>query len=342
MEEEDKHHEPEGVEALLVRFCSGETTEQEAAKVEQWIAADDENRRTAEQIHAICLAADTLTCLQRLKTEKALKKVSDRIDPRRLFWRQWIRRAAAILLLPLLISTLLMYMYTRRLSKTEQMIEVRTNPGMTTFLTLPDSTRVYLNTESTLRYPSSFTGDIRQVELHGEGYFEVSPNPRKRFVVSTAHRSRIEVYGTSFNIEAYDRYDQVTLTLTSGHVGFFFDSNKGRSRRINLKAHQKLVYHPADDKVLLSTVSGETETAWKDGKIIFNDTPMPEILRMLEKRFHVSFVIKNKRLNEYSFTGTFTTQRLERIMDFFKISSKINWHYLNSPTEDEKQQIEIY
>ena len=73
------------------------------------------------------------------------------------------------------------------------------------------------------------------------------------------------------------------------------------------------------------------------------NTPMDEILRMLSKRFHVEFVVKNEHLDEYAFTGTFTSQRLERIMEYFKISSKIGWRYLDSEDmEDERQKIEIY
>jgi len=70
---------------------------------------------------------------------------------------------------------------------------------------------------------------------------------------------------------------------------------------------------------------------------------MKDILHMLGKRYNVEFVVKNKNLKEYAFTGSFTTQRLERILEFFKISSKINWRYLDSKEiTDEKQRIEIY
>ena len=103
------------------------------------------------------------------------------------------------------------------------------------------------------------------------------------------------------------------------------------------------MYEPEVDKVRLYTTSGESETAWKDGKIIFNNTPMNEVLRMLGKRFNVEFIISNKRLETYSFTGTFTSQHLDRIMEFFKISSKIQWRYIeNHQIDDKKQVIEIY
>ena len=103
------------------------------------------------------------------------------------------------------------------------------------------------------------------------------------------------------------------------------------------------MYELSSFRTQLYTTSGETETSWKDGKIIFNNTSMDEVLRMLSKRFNVEFVISNKNLKDYAFTGTFTQQRLERILEYFEISSQIKWRHLESDKIDEKRQkIEIY
>ncbi len=75
----------------------------------------------------------------------------------------------------------------------------------------------------------------------------------------------------------------------------------------------------------------------------FQGHSFEESLRMLEKRYNVEFIIKNERLKKYSFTGTFTHQRLERILEYFKISSRIRWRYIDSADiKDEKSRIEIY
>ena len=88
---------------------------------------------------------------------------------------------------------------------------------------------------------------------------------------------------------------------------------------------------------------GESEIAWKDGKIVFHATPLPEALRMLEKRFNVTFVLSNDRLRGEAFTGSFSHQRLERILEIFKISSNIKWRYLDTHNiENEKAKVEIY
>ena len=181
---------------------------------------------------------------------------------------------------------------------------------MTTSVLLPDSTVVHLNSESSLRYPTFFDGDVRQVELNGEAYFDVTHHPRKRFIVSTPHHSQVEVYGTSFNVEAYGNETPISTTLIKGSVGFIYKNSKGKFQKSMLSPRQKLVYSPQTGDIKCYVTSGESEISWKDGKLIFNDTPLDEVLHMLGKRFNVEFVLSNKELKGCSFTGTFTHQRL--------------------------------
>ena len=110
-----------------------------------------------------------------------------------------------------------------------------------------------------------------------------------------------------------------------------------------MKPGQKLTYDSSSSRIQLTETNGESEIAWKDGKIVFLATPLPEALRMLEKRFNVTFVLSNDRLRGEAFTGSFSHQRLERILEIFKISSNIKWRYLDTQdTMNEKTRIEIY
>lgn len=332
------------IEELLPRYCEGVATEEERLQVEMWMSESDENRRMAKQIHALYLATDTVNVMKKVDTEKALLKVKSRMSGnrhKRTMWWQWTQRAAAILFIPLLVALMLQY-WGGNEQELAQIMEVKTNPGMMTSLTLPDGTLVYLNSESTLSYPSRFDNDTRNVTLQGEAYFEVAKNPEKKFIVSTSHQSQIEVLGTHFNVEAYEKEDRISATLVEGKIGFIYKSNDV-SKKVLMDPGQKLIYDSKDNKVQLYVTSGESEIAWKEGKIIFRNTPLEEGLRMLEKRYNVEFIIKNDRLKGDSFTGTFTNQRLERILEYFQLSSQIRWRYLNSPDmKDEKSKIEIY
>lgn len=329
------------IEELLPRYCEGEVSDDERLLVEEWIAQSDDNYRIAKQIYTINLATDTMNVLSKVNTEKALANVFRKMsDRRKTGWFIWLQRIAAILFIPVLIILLVQNFSSK--PQLVKKLEVRTNPGMTTRVDLPDGSVVLLNSESSLSYPSSFDGNIRDVYLKGEAFFSVTKDDRKRFVVSTPHETRIEVLGTEFNVEAFEKDSVVSTTLVRGKVRFSY-VEEARDKSVTLKAGEKLVYNPKQSKVNLYATTGETETAWKDGKVIFSDTRLPEALHMLSKRYNVEFVIKNDLLKKESFTGSFTHQRLERILEVFKISSNIKWRYLNADNAtDEKTRIEIY
>ena len=144
------------IEELLPRYCEGRLSEEERLEVEAWIDESEENKRVATQTFALYLAVDTVQVMKKVDTEKALLKVkgkmSDR-EVRRTVWWEWTQRAAAILFIPLL--TLFIWQnWKGDTGEVAEMMEVKTSPGMTTSLTLPDGTIVYLNSESSLSYPS--------------------------------------------------------------------------------------------------------------------------------------------------------------------------------------------
>jgi len=333
------------IEYILPRYCSGEATIKECQLVEAWIKQSDENFRIAKQIHTVYLATDTMQVLSKVDTEKSLaticRKINDSNKHTKTTWVTWLQRIAAIFFIPLLITFGIQNLKKRPV-EVAQMIEVKTNPGITTTIDLPDGSKVYLNSESKLSYPSFFDEDKRMVKLQGEAFFEVEKDQSRGFMISTSHETLIEVLGTSFNVEAFEEEAFVSTTLIEGRVRFEYMKNR-KPTSVMMKPGQKLTYDSSSSQVKLTETSGETETAWKDNKIVFIATPLPDALRMLEKRFNVAFTLSNDLLRTEAFTGSFTHQRLERILEVFRISSNIKWRYLDTQdTLNEKTRIEIY
>lgn len=331
------------IEELLPRYCSGEATIEECRLVEEWIRQSEDNYRIVKQMYAIDQVMGTVRMESKVNTEKALASVSRQMSKAHshVTWFTWVQRVAAILFIPLLITVAIQNFAPSR-TEIAQMIEIKTNPGMTTTVDLPDGSKVYLNSESNLVYPSFFSEDKRNVQLMGEAFFEVQKDPEHRFIVSGPHHTQIEVLGTSFNVEAFERDSFISTTLVEGKVRFAYLKDQ-EPATVVMKPGQKLVYNTTSSQVKLIGTNGEAETAWKDGKIVFQATPLPEALRMLEKRFNVTFVLSNDRLRGEAFNGSFTNQRLERILEIFKISSNIKWRYLDTQnTANEKTRIEIY
>lgn len=337
-----EHQEQTQIEEILLQYYTGSLNNEECEKVKEWIADSTENREIAQRIFTLSLAIDTRRMHKLVNTERSLKKLKGRlvVHKRKADWWEWTKRIAAVLFIPL-VSLLFLQQYQKSPQEI-QMFEIRTNPGMVTKLTLPDGTSVALNSESVLKYPSLFTGKVREVQLSGEAYFEVAKDSKRRFIVSTPYQSHIEVLGTHFNVEAYATDNFVATTLIEGKVGFVY-RKAGMNKRILLEPGHKVIYSGTTDEVSLYKTSGISELSWKDGRIIFHNTPLEEALHMLEKSFHVEFIIKNEQLKKDSFTGTFTTQRLEKILEYFKVSSKIRWRYMNGSDEDhEKLLIEVF
>ncbi len=330
------------IEELLPRYCSGEATIEECRMVEEWIGQSEDNYRIVKQIYVIDQVMGTAQMESKVNTEKALASVNRKMSKERpqVAWFTWVQRVAAILFLPLLI-TLAIQNFTPR-TEIARMIEIKTNPGMTTTVDLPDGSKVYLNSESSLTYPSFFSEDERNVQLKGEAFFEVQKDSERHFIVSAPDHTQIEVLGTSFNVEAFEKDSFISTTLVEGKVRFVYQKNR-QSAAVVMKSGQKLMYNTTSSQVKLIQTNGETETAWKDGRIVFQATPLPEALQMLEKRFNVSFVLSNDRLREEAFNGAFTNQRLERILEIFRISSNIKWRYLDpQDTTNERTRIEVY
>lgn len=330
-------------EALLLRYFEGEVTLSEKDEIEKWIISSEANKKLAKQIYYLSFATKTMDTLKRTDARAALKEVRGRIRrERQLQWGRWAQRAAAILAIPLLLSTLYLY-YNADRQDEMSFIEVRTNPGMITTIVLPDSSRVWLNSESYLKYPVRFAKNERNVILQGEGYFSVRKNVDSRFTVQTPHHTQIQVLGTEFNVEAYEKEDEVNTTLVSGKVQFQYDSERGK-KRMDLLPGEKITYNSISGEVFVSRAAVLSDISWKEGKIILYKTPIEKALRiMLSKRFNVDFVITDPALKENSFTGTFIHQRLDRILEHFRISSGLRFRYIETTdSTQEKSKIEIY
>ena len=332
-------------EDILIRYINGMLTEEEAAEVKNWRAASLENEKLLEQVYFTAQVASRLKVMRTVNPDEALSRFKSRIHKKekRLALRQVlgvIQRAAAVLFIPVFLLSA--YLFIQQGQGNVRTLAVRTNPGVVSAFDLPDGSKVWLNANSELRYPSDFNADTRTVELTGQGYFEVTKNAHKPFIVKADKDYSVEVLGTSFNVEAFEKDDFVSTTLIEGKVRFDYMKNR-QSTAVLMKPGQKLTYDSSSSRIQLIETNGESEIAWKDGKVVFHATPLPEALRMLEKRFNVTFVLSNERLRSEAFTGSFSHQRLERILEIFKISSNIKWRYLDTQdTINEKTRIEIY
>lgn len=159
-------------------------------------------------------------------------------------------------------------------------------------IVLSDGSKVKVNAESQLIYPVAFTGRERVVQLKGEAYFEVSADPQRPFRVICANRE-VVVTGTKFNISAYT--EEMYATLTEGVVTV----SNGKSQQ-RLKPGEQAVV--SDDDIRIRPVETSLYTAWAEGKFVFDNTRLEDIVKTLTRWYDVEFEFSDPRLKELTFT----------------------------------------
>jgi transmembrane sensor len=166
-----------------------------------------------------------------------------------------------------------------------------TGKGEIYSLSLSDGSRVWLNAASSIRYPVSFIGKERSVEITGEAYFEITHDATKPFRV-IAGGMETEVLGTRFNINSYKDEAMIRTTLLEGKVrAVKRHSANGKENSIILKPGQQAQLSTGDKAITVtSNVDVEEVLAWKDGKFVFNDVAIEEVMRQLERWYDVEII----------------------------------------------------
>lgn len=206
------------------------------------------------------------------------------------------------------------------ISKNNQTAEIKYNTlkiprGGEYFLILSDSTKVWLNSETTLRFPVQFAADIRHVELTGEAYFEVSKNKNSPFIV-TSENQTVKVLGTEFNISSYPDSRAILTTLVKGSVEVSLNNNP--SEKQLLKPSEQSYVANNESTIKTKKVDVNLYISWKSGRFVFQDQTLEEIMNTLSKWYDVQFAFTNEEDKNLRFTGN-----LERYADFSEILKKI-------------------
>lgn len=153
-------------------------------------------------------------------------------------------------------------------------------------LTLPDGSKVWMNAESSLRYPTAFNSNTREVMLTGEAYFEIAHNPSQPFHVSVKDM-KVEVLGTHFDIMAYDNEPAIATTLVEGSVRI-----NSSSQQIQLTPGQQAEQDNSGKLRVFDDVNIQQVLAWKNDYFQFNGDKLDKLMRQIERWYDVSAVYK--------------------------------------------------
>ena len=177
-------------------------------------------------------------------------------------------------------------------------------------LVLADSTVVFLNAESKLQYPARFEGKERKVYLSGEAYFDVKANPEKPFIV-TAGGMDVRVYGTEFNVTAYEG-ESVRTVLVEGKVGV-----KTTEGSEEVQLHPGQMAEREGNGIVVQEVDTYTYTAWKDGKFVFEEENIERIMERLARWYNLNVFYANESVKNQLFNGVLT--RFTEVEDILRV-----------------------
>lgn len=311
----------------IQKYTKGTCTSSEKEEVENWLASENTEadasylRQLWDGLDALpdkCLMEKSLrTLLQRIeRVEQVMPKKKKAHTLYKICYR-----IAGILILPLLASWLTWHYVSSRIEPESvvQYLEYTVLLGEHKTIRLPDSTIVCLNTGSILIAPDKFTGNKRKVFLFGEGYFEVTPNKEKPFIVTT-NLMDIEALGTAFCVAAYQGDNSVRTTLTEGSVRVSSTQNIHISSVV-LTPSQQSYYTPEMDQIEVKAVNTALYTSWINGQFIFEETPFAEVIKRLEIQFGVEIGYNEKMFNSDKINAKFIHH--ESLPDILQALSRV-------------------
>ena len=190
-------------------------------------------------------------------------------------------------------------------------------------LILSDGTEVLLNSGSKLRYPVVFNGNSREVELEGEAFFKVA-KMHKTFIVK-ADKINVTVYGTVFDVFAYENEDKVRTTLVEGSIGVSVNGNNV-NKGVKIKPGQQFSYDKADGSNETNEVDVERYIAWTKGMFVFEDEPIGNILKVMSRWYDFDYEFKDEVLKNQRFTislGRYSDA--SRILELISASSNLKF-----------------
>jgi len=313
----------------LKKYTEGELSLKEQLELSQQLA--DKNNSTVAQI----LQDDWNSQLKSdTTTNRDLKAILDQIHHRirlnedhkliRINWQHSLQQIAAILFVPLLLSSLAYFYFQSTHSPDTEVIsyaEIQCPLGVRTKFQLPDGSTGFLNSGAHLKYPVLFKNDERTVELTGEAFFDVVHNKKSPFHVNTKNLD-IKVLGTTFNVIANNDEKTEEIVLQTGKVDV---SSRNGKQLAMLLPNEQLVLNTNNLSISKNEVEASQYTTWKEGKLVFRNEGMEQVAKRLSRWYNAEVIIDDQKLDVYTFHATFIDEPLDEVLKLLSLTTPISY-----------------
>jgi len=309
---------------LILKYISGFASDDEKNHVLDWIDQNDENKKLYSQLKNYWV----LEGLKSLDDAKETTQTETTVVKKRWNYYAGLRelyRIAAVLIIALSLFGAYMLFDNREKEENKQIMatfEYIVNTGVKGIVNLPDGSKIWLNSSSSIKCPEKFNSDKREIELEGEGYFEVVSDKNWPMYVKTSKGYTVKVTGTSFNLSSYSNDNKLVVTLISGKISLLHKDNK---KEIIMNPAEEIVIPDMQRPTLVKNANIEYNTAWKEGYLLFDDSPMDEVIKKMERWYGVKFTINDASILNYRFTANFKSESITQVLEILRLSSNIRY-----------------
>ncbi|MEL7588329.1 MAG: FecR domain-containing protein [Prolixibacteraceae bacterium] len=317
---------------LIGKYFTGKENTAESVQLKNWLREDP----------------DLLKIFRELEDEKTLASAIRALDSydRDHAWRNYLGKIAAVSLRRALVrwKAAAVFFFIVGCAALLALFKANTEPGAgnaspalyTTVsgtngqrskITLPDSSIVWLNAETTLSYNNDYAVSSRDIKLTGQAFFEIAPNDKIPLYVHV-NEFKVKVRGTKFDVSAFPKDGRIDVVLESGSVELLHDADRSFSHM--LKPGEKASFDPATRKTNVSQVDVYRYISWKDGLLIFESTPMGEVLEKLKRWYNIQIEVKDPAIYSLLFNATIINEDVDEIFDLIAYTCAVNYRILPS------------
>jgi ferric-dicitrate binding protein FerR (iron transport regulator) len=325
---------------LVARYLAREagTAEQEA--VEKWADQSEQNSNELEQAKIVFEKTGEYYRFKHFNTDDAWQKTRQRISqptfsfaPRENIRKTFIStfyKYAAIVIVAMLVGAA-GYWFGFRDNHSGIYSEISSaEKQVVNEYILPDGTVVALNSNSTLTFPKKFKNNVREVTITGEAFFDVHPDPEKPFIIH-AGNAQVKVLGTSFNVCAYPNDETIEVVVETGIVEVSCENNEipEEPLALLLNAGEKGTLLHSPNKLEKTINTNANYLAWKTHNLVFDQTPLEEVVQYLMKTYHTQIQINGDNVERLVLTAQFENKSVDFILNVVQLTFGLQLEYEN-------------
>lgn len=329
----------------ILKLVTGNLSSGEKKKVISDIQDKKENKEIFKKVKISWAFLSSTRKLNDYEVENAYLKIQNKISGknRRLnSTLQVVFKYAAIIVFLISLTTIY-YLNKQQFRADDPSNELSyttfiTENGQRSKVVLPDSSIVWLNSGTTLSYPSNFSEQNRKVSLKGQAFFQVYHKENDPFSVQ-ANGLIVEVLGTEFDVYAYPENDEIAVVLESGKVELAHKDFE--SFNYTMKPGEKATYNIANKALTINHADAAIYSSWKDGKLIFRNESMKNVVEKLRRWYNIDIEVADDEVYNSIFSGTIQNESYEEISRYLEIVCDVKCKLIHNYEEDAKPEIII-